>query len=156
MSGMPAWEFRLADGDLWAIVAFMAVLPTLTPEAYRAGVRAIAPLAAGGSPPPGSGAGRDEQADGAGAGRGRNALQQYACITCHVIPGVVGANNAVGPSLAGIGSRKYLAGVLANTPENMIRWLRTPQAFAPHTAMPNLGVAEHDARDIAMFLDTLR
>lgn len=34
MSGMPAWEFHLADDDLWAVVAFMQRLPALTPKAY--------------------------------------------------------------------------------------------------------------------------
>jgi mono/diheme cytochrome c family protein len=35
MSGMPAWEYHLSDGDLWAVVAFMQTLPTLTPKAYQ-------------------------------------------------------------------------------------------------------------------------
>jgi mono/diheme cytochrome c family protein len=34
MSGMPAWEYHLADADLWALVAFMQRLPALTPKAY--------------------------------------------------------------------------------------------------------------------------
>lgn len=34
MSGMPAWEFRMPDEDLWAVVAFMQELPALTPAAY--------------------------------------------------------------------------------------------------------------------------
>ena len=34
MSGMPAWEYHLADEDLWAVVAFMHRLPSLTPKAY--------------------------------------------------------------------------------------------------------------------------
>ena len=96
--------------------------------------------------------GRVAASDRAGAGRGKNALQQYACITCHVIPGVVGANNAVGPSLAGIGSRKYLAGVLPNTPENLVRWIRNPKAVDEKTAMPALDVSGQDAIDIAAYL----
>ena len=88
--------------------------------------------------------------------RGKLALQQYACVTCHVIPGVVGANKPVGPSLVGIGSRKYLAGAVPNTADNMIFWLRFPQQVAPGSAMPNLGVAPRDARDMAMFLETLK
>jgi mono/diheme cytochrome c family protein len=36
MSGMPAWEFRLADEDIWAVVAFMAQLPALSPRDYAA------------------------------------------------------------------------------------------------------------------------
>jgi cytochrome c len=38
----------------------------------------------------------------------------------------------------------------------MVRWLRQPQAVNPKSAMPDLGVSESDARDIAAFLSTLR
>ena len=34
MSGMPAWEYHLANEDLWAVVAFVQQLPALTPKAY--------------------------------------------------------------------------------------------------------------------------
>ena len=88
--------------------------------------------------------------------RGKAALQQYACVTCHDIPGVVGAYAPVGPPLGGIAARKLIAGNLANTPENMIRWLRSPPSVNPVTAMPDLGVTERDARDIAEFLATLK
>src|SRR5690606_35013537 len=87
---------------------------------------------------------------------GKKALQQYLCITCHVIPGVVGADHHVGPSLAGMARRKYIAGVLPNTPVNMLRWIREPTEVDPLTAMPDLGVSDQDARDIAAFLYTLR
>jgi mono/diheme cytochrome c family protein len=155
MSGMPAWEFRLADAELWAVVAFLVELPLLGPPEYQALLRAAsaAPTATpAATPAPAA----SPEAEGGDAARGRVALQQYACISCHVIPGVVGADFPVGPSLAGIGRRKYLAGVLANSPEHMVRWLRAPQDFAPGTAMPDLGVTERDARDIAAYLETLR
>ena len=35
MSGMPAWEYHLADDELWAVVGFLQHLPSLTPQAYR-------------------------------------------------------------------------------------------------------------------------
>ena len=88
--------------------------------------------------------------------RGRVAIRQYACQTCHVIPGVTGANALVGPPLNGIASRSYLAGVLTNTPDHMIEWLRNPQEIDPLSAMPDVGVTEQDARDIAAYLYTLR
>jgi mono/diheme cytochrome c family protein len=34
MSGMPAWQFHLSEDDLWAVVAFMGVLPTLSARDY--------------------------------------------------------------------------------------------------------------------------
>ena len=73
-----------------------------------------------------------------------------------MIPGIVGSNAPVGPPLAGVASRQMLGGVLPNSPENMVRWLRDPQKIAPLTAMPDLGVTERDAHDIAAYLATLR
>ena len=35
MTGMPAWAFRMDDDEIWAIVAFLRVMPALSPEAYR-------------------------------------------------------------------------------------------------------------------------
>jgi cytochrome c1 len=90
------------------------------------------------------------------ARRGKQAINQYACVTCHAIPGIVGPNAPVGPPLAGVGSRLMLGGVLPNSPENMARWLRQPQKVAPLTAMPDLDVTERDARDIAAYLSTLK
>jgi cytochrome c2 len=88
--------------------------------------------------------------------RGRVAIQQYACPTCHEIPGIRGPEAQVGPPLDGIAERIYLAGVLLNTPAHMIEWLRHPQEVKPLSAMPDLGVTERDARDIATYLYTLR
>jgi cytochrome c oxidase assembly factor CtaG len=87
---------------------------------------------------------------------GKQVIQQYGCASCHTIPGIPGAHALVGPSLEHIASRMYIAGVLSNTPENMLRWLQNPPAVDPLTAMPNLGVTEADARDMAGYLYTLR
>lgn len=88
--------------------------------------------------------------------RGRAAIGRYGCATCHTVPGVTGANGLVGPPLAQIASRVYLAGRLENTPDNMIQWIRNPQAIDEKTAMPNLGVTDVDARDITSYLYTLK
>lgn len=88
--------------------------------------------------------------------RGKAALRRYGCQVCHSIRGVEGARGQVGPALDTIGSRSYLAGQLPNTPENLIRWIREPQSVAPGTAMPDMGVTEADAKDMAAFLYTLR
>jgi cytochrome c len=50
----------------------------------------------------------------------------------------------------------YVAGVLANTPDNLIQCIRNPPDVDPRTAMPNLGIGEPDARDIAAYLYTLK
>ena len=87
--------------------------------------------------------------------RGVVALQHYSCASCHHIPGIVGATSWVGPPLGRLARRKYIAGVLPNTPDNMLRWLRNPLEFAPRSAMPNVGVTEQDARDMAAYLYSL-
>lgn len=93
---------------------------------------------------------------GGRASRGPALMRAYGCGSCHTIPGVRGANAIVGPSLGGIASRSYIAGVLANTPENLVAWIQNPQAIDDKTAMPNLRVGPRDAADIAAYLYTLR
>jgi cytochrome c2 len=93
---------------------------------------------------------------GGDAGKGAGAIRRFGCGACHVIPGIPGAEGQVGPPLAGIGGRAYIAGVLTNTPENMVRWIVNPRAVDSLTAMPNLGVTEGEARDIAAYLYTRR
>jgi cytochrome c len=88
--------------------------------------------------------------------RGRAAVARYGCASCHTIPGIRGADALVGPPLTKIASRTYIAGVLTNSPDNMVRWIQNPPAVDPLTAMPKLGVSEQDARDIASYLYTLR
>ena len=88
--------------------------------------------------------------------RGAAAIAKHGCGSCHVIPGISGAVGKVGPPLTGIADRVYLAGELQNTPDNMMKWIRNPQAVNPRTVMPNVGLTDQDARDIAGYLYTLR
>lgn len=149
MTGMPAWEYRLDDAALWSVVAFLQALPLLSAPEYarladsipaaRCGDRAGAPVRAEGDPE-----------------RGQVAIRQHGCTACHRIPGIVGANAHTGPPLTHMGSRKYIAGVLPNSFENLVRWLLDPQAVNPHTAMPDTRLTEGDARDIAAYLARLQ
>jgi putative membrane protein len=88
--------------------------------------------------------------------RGRAAIAKYGCGSCHTIPGITGAEGLVGPPLGQIASRVYIAGVLPNDPDNMIRWIENPPGVDEKTAMPYMGVTPRDARDIAAYLYTLR
>ena len=90
------------------------------------------------------------------AERGKTAIQEYGCIGCHAVSGIADLDSNIGPPLAHMARRGYIAGVLANTPDDMVRWLRDPTGVDPRTAMPNLGVTEQDARDMAAYLHTLR
>ena len=87
--------------------------------------------------------------------QGKVAIRHYGCASCHVIPGIRGSKARVGPRLNDIGEQSYIAGVLRNEPENMVRWIRNPPGVNPLTAMPYLGVTEDDARDIAAYLYTM-
>lgn len=95
-------------------------------------------------------------ATGGEPARGKAAIARYGCVTCHTIPGIKGADALVGPSLEHVASRSYVAGVLPNTPPNVVRWIQNPPGVDRLTAMPNLGVTDTDARDIASYLYTLK
>ena len=87
---------------------------------------------------------------------GRLLLRQFACGSCHAIPGVANAGGKVGPPLERVAHRVYLGGVLPNTPENMAVFIRAPHRIDPRTAMPDMGVSEQHARDMVAYLYTLR
>jgi cytochrome c len=101
---------------------------------------------------------RDEAAllTGGDPDRGVESIGRYGCAACHTIPGIRGANAAVGPPLTRVASRMYLAGQIQNTPANMVRWIQHPREIEQGTAMPDMGVTDNDARDIAAYLYTLR
>ena len=86
--------------------------------------------------------------------RGESMFIQYGCGSCHAVKNVRTAVGSVGPPLDGIALRVIIGGHLANTPDNMQKWIRDPQQVSPGTAMPDLNVGEQDARDITAFLYT--
>lgn len=146
MTGMPAWEFRLSEPSLWSTVAFIKQLPTYSADEYAAiaGATNTEPC------PPATeltGVPSPEYA--------KVVLRQYACHSCHIIEGMVGPHSHVGPSLESWSRRKYIAGVLPNTPENLTRWIRHPQQVRPGTLMPDMRVAESHAQVMASYLFTL-
>ena len=93
---------------------------------------------------------------GGHAAQGVALIRGFGCGACHRIPGIGEAKGNVGPSLAGFGDRVYIAGVLRNNPENLVTWLRDPQQVVPGNAMPDLGLTDQQARDIAAYLYKLR
>ena len=104
------------------------------------------------------GQGREDAAflTGGSPDRGAAMIRRYGCGSCHTVEGVTGANSLVGPPLVGIGQRAYIAGVLPNSPQNLIRWIQHPREVDDKTAMPDLGVTTEDARDIAAYLYSIR
>jgi mono/diheme cytochrome c family protein len=143
MTGMPAWEYRISADGRWSTVAFVKQLPFLTNSKYeelQARVRSLDCAAPNEPPLPYS------------EDRAKIALRQYACHGCHRIEGVVGPKSYVGPALIDWSRRKYIAGAAPNTHENLVRFLRDPQAISPGTLMPDLQVAEAHANDMATYL----
>jgi cytochrome c oxidase subunit II len=77
-----------------------------------------------------------------------------ACIGCHAVEGVGGGD--VGPDLTHFGSRKVFAGgILENTPENVARWLRNPDAVKAGSKMPNYRLTEDQIEDLVAYLESL-
>ena len=97
-----------------------------------------------------------EAITGGSVHRGPAAIGKYGCGSCHTIPGIEGAAATVGPPLDRIAIRQYLGGHLNNTADNMIKWIQHPQEIDPKNVMPDLGVTDQDAKDVAAFLYTLR
>lgn len=92
---------------------------------------------------------------GADPDRGQALIAEYGCGTCHFVDGVTGADGLVAPPLENFAKRTLLAGTFPNVPRFLVPWLIDPPDLKPETAMPNLGVSETQARDIASYLYTL-
>jgi cytochrome c len=94
-------------------------------------------------------------ATGGSADRGRQVMVHYQCGKCHTIPGIRGAHGVFGPPLIAMGSRTVIAGNFPNVPENLVHWVQAPTSMKPKTAMPDLGLTDQQARDVAAYLETL-
>jgi cytochrome c2 len=88
--------------------------------------------------------------------RGKATFTAYGCGACHSIRGVAQADGKVGPPLDGIAARGFVAGREPNAPERMIAWVRHPQDLQPGSGMPDVGLSQAQARDVAAYLYTLR
>ena len=84
------------------------------------------------------------------------------CTGCHAIDGLVDANgNPVaangGPNLTHFESRQCFAGcMLANTDENLRRWLQNPPAVKAGSWMPDYGLSNEQIDALIAFLDSLK
>ncbi|WP_423600194.1 c-type cytochrome [Roseateles sp. MS654] len=168
MSGMPAWEYRLEEGELWSVVAFLEALPLMTPDQYRALTSApeAAPRRAATSAGPAASAPvrGTPRCDGlveapaplapplSSAELARRAFRQHGCTACHTIPGVVGPETSNGPRLSGLAGRDRIGGKAFPTEDGLAAWIRNPQAIDAHSAMPTLQVSENQARLMARYL----
>lgn len=77
------------------------------------------------------------------------------CGSCHMVPGVGGANGMVGPPLRGIAKRQVIAGYFPNSRQNMLRWITHSQSMLPGNAMPDTNLSAEQANRVADYLYTL-
>jgi cytochrome c2 len=87
---------------------------------------------------------------------GAELIAEKGCGSCHMIPGIRGADALVGPPLIEMGRRIFVAGLLRNTQQNLAAWVFDPQRFVPGNAMPSTGLTPSDALDVAAYLESIR
>ena len=83
-------------------------------------------------------------------------IGRSGCGSCHQIPGISNADGMVGPPLIHFSQRTIIAGYLPNTRGNLTRWIQHPQQVAPGNAMPDAGLTDRQAKDIAAYLSGLK
>jgi cytochrome c len=93
---------------------------------------------------------------GGDPGRGAAIVDRSSCGACHEIPGIANAHGLVGPPLKAFARRTVIAGMLPNTPANLVTWIEYPQSVVPGNAMPNEGLTDAQSRDVAAYLYTLK
>jgi cytochrome c oxidase subunit 2 len=93
---------------------------------------------------------------GAAAEKGRLFFFTQTCANCHAIKGTTAIANA-GPDLTHLASRTELgAGIIPNTPQNLARWLRDPQAIKPRCQMPNFTLNDEQLTQLVDYMEGLQ
>jgi len=111
---------------------------------------------------PGAGAPQADSAKAAPAedplvAQGQKLFLMKGCVGCHSLVAYNAPQGLLGPNLANVGARTYIAaGTLPNTDENLAHWIRVPQDVKHGVLMPNLGVTEDEAKALVAFLRTHR
>lgn len=88
------------------------------------------------------------------------------CVACHTIAGVPAALGLLGPNLTNLPARTSIAaGILENTPDNLVQWLQHTQSVKPGARMGTPGpsgayepvfggarLSDQEARQLAAYL----
>ncbi len=78
-----------------------------------------------------------------------------ACSGCHTLDATRSQRGLLGPNLANVGARRYIAaGTLINTDENLAHWIQHPWAVKHGVIMPELGLSDTDVQALAAYLRT--
>jgi cytochrome c oxidase subunit 2 len=84
---------------------------------------------------------------------GEKLFTAKGCVGCHSLNAFNAPTGMIGPNLANVGARTYIAaGTLKNTDENLARWIENPQVIKQGVLMPNLGIKPDEARSLVAFL----
>ncbi len=86
---------------------------------------------------------------------GERVFMSNQCASCHRIAGTA-AQGEVGPDLSHLANRTTLAALtIPNTPPQLARWIRNPQAIKPGSRMPDLGLSTTQVNSLVSYLDSL-
>ena len=86
---------------------------------------------------------------------GRHIFEKTSCINCHTIAGT-SAHGRVGPDLTHLMSRDTIAsGTAPNTPEDLRRWIRNPDAIKPGARMPAMSLNDQELNAVTAYLASL-
>jgi cytochrome c oxidase subunit II len=105
---------------------------------------------------------RSEQAKPAARVSGANALASQGqhlfherCAGCHTVRGT-DANGAQAPDLTHLDARRLIAaGVMTNTPEHQLDWIRHAQQIKPDSLMPGIVLTTGETAALSAYLATL-
>ena len=84
----------------------------------------------------------------ASAERGKLLFETRGCLACHSHVDFPGIKSDQGPDLSRLAAK-------LNTPKGqqwLYSWVKSPSHYYPRTAMPNLGLSEAEAADVAAYL----
>ncbi len=88
--------------------------------------------------------------------RGQQLFLTGSCVLCHTIEGTL-ARSRVGPPLTHLASQSTLgANTIANTRENLARWIRDPHTIKPGVRMPQNSLNDPDLAALLDYLATLK
>jgi cytochrome c oxidase subunit 2 len=92
----------------------------------------------------------------AAAASGKQAFLAQSCVNCHAVRGTP-ARGTYAPDLTHLMSRQTLAsGMVANTPDELRRWVADPQKVKSGCLMPAYNLTDRDLDLIVGYLRTLR
>jgi cytochrome c oxidase subunit 2 len=86
----------------------------------------------------------------------RKVFETNACMNCHTITGTI-ANGKFGPDLTHLMSRTTIAaGAAPNTEENLLLWVKEPDAIKPGCLMPAMQLEQQDVKALVAYMMSLR